>query len=522
MQMLTGPDYIKPYQQKLSEEQLRHLLRRTMFGFNDKDLDFFKNRSAEECMKVLLVQDPVPGPVRNYFFDDDKAVPEGEPIVSAPKGEVPAEQYRCINLKAWWFRLMLNQPRTVSEKMTLFWHNHFAVQFKMVGDSRYAYRYLDLLHKNALGNFKKLLRQITTDACMLVYLNGNENNKASPNENYARELQELFAVGKGAGSGYTEDDVKAAAKVLSGWKEDKEKIITYFNPEAHNTEDKTFSSFYHGYTIKGKAGEEGAKETDELIQMICRQKEVSRFMCRKLYRWFMDSNIDEDIENNFIAPLADIMIKADYEMIPVLKAMFGSSLFFEKRFIGAMIKSHVDYTCQVLKGFNVEFPTDPTNLGYKTVPFIFWFTQVGQDMGDPPSVAGWPAYYESPRYYKNWIDSETLSQRMKMTKYLTFPEDPKGTKFDFLSFVGGLSAPDNAQVVIEESASMFFGLTPATAQLAFLEKMLANENGTAEAWDVLWKKYKANTEDKEAGDKAEARLKKLYDVFFNFPEFQLM
>ena len=141
-----------------------------------------------------------------------------------------------------------------------------------------------------------MVNGVTKNAGMLIYLNGDKNAKTAPDENYARELQELFTLGKGPGSKYTEADVKAAARVLTGWRVERFGVTSYFDATRHETGDKVFSSFYNDTTIKGKSSAAGANETDELVDMIFQQNEVAMYLCRKLYRYFVYYDIDTTTE----------------------------------------------------------------------------------------------------------------------------------------------------------------------------------------------------------------------------------
>jgi uncharacterized protein (DUF1800 family) len=174
------------------------------------------------------------------------------------------------------------------------------------------YRYNILLRQYALGNFKEMTRAVTMDPAMLKYLNGNANTKKAPDENYGRELQELFTVGKGPGSHYTEADVKAAAHVLTGFRIENKSlpdIHGVFDAGRHDENDKQFSDFYQNTTIKGRKGKEGEMELDDLLALIFSQPEVARFICRKLYRFFVYHNIDEETEKTIIEPLAELFRK---------------------------------------------------------------------------------------------------------------------------------------------------------------------------------------------------------------------
>jgi hypothetical protein len=260
---------LKKINRSLTSADLLHLLRRSLFGVGSKELKFFSGKSIDACVDVLLTQSsPPPTLIQEDSDVTDPLVPKGKIWTSAPYENDLIDNRRGLMLKMWIVGNLLNRDHSLTEKMTLFWHNHFVTEMDMVKDSRYSYRYAAMLRNLSLGNIKKLIREGTTNVAMLVYLNGNTNTKDAPNENYARELLELFTLGKGTDSKYTEADVRAAARVLSGWKDDKESIAVSFHPELHDENDKQFSSFFDNYIIKGKKGAEGAKETDELIEMI--------------------------------------------------------------------------------------------------------------------------------------------------------------------------------------------------------------------------------------------------------------
>ena len=520
---MIGESNTKRYTGPWTEKQLMHLLRRTLCGVSVADYHFFKGKTMDECLDILLITETITEPFRNYFLDP--IVPKGELFDNPP--EPPPTllilDVRIANLKGWWAGQLLNQKRSVTEKMILFWHNHFAVEFNNVKDSRYAYQYINLLYRYPLGNFKKLVNEITVNPCMLVYLNGSSNKKGAPNENYGRELQELFTIGKGPDSHYTEDDVKAASKVLSGWKDDKTNISSYFDPDIHDTDTKQFSMFYNNYKIKGRIGKDGAGETEELIEMICANKEVSKFLCRKLYRFFVDSTIDEKVENEIISPLAELLLVSNYEVKPVIKALLSADFFYNDYLIGGMIKSPVDYFIGLFREFDVKFAQDGW-LHYKQWAGIaVWLGYMGQDLGDPPGVAGWPAYYEVPFFYRDWTNSETLSFRAKVARLLSYPsESDRMLMFDFIHFISKLSNPVNVETVINETITLCCGLRPGPNQMSYLKDMLDTELNTAEKWNVLWSSYEKDHSKEDVKEKLTARLAKTFSIIFTIPEFHLM
>ncbi len=517
--------HFKTYAGPWTDDHLKHLLRRTLFGIPAGNLNFPPGKSMQDCVELILAMAPAASPPI-YNDDKDPDVKKGETFVFAPENKF-IEKRRLILLRAWWLGHMVKPQKSITEKMVMFWHNHFAVEFNMVNDSRYSYRYLNILRQNATGNFKKLLREITTDPCMLVYLNGNLNNNAAPNENYGRELQELFAIGKGPDSHYTEDDVKTAAKVLSGWKDDKNKIESYFDPAFHNTDDKVFSPFYNKHKITGRSGAEGAAETDDLINMICSNPEVAKFLCRKLYRWFVQSNIDDAIEKNVITPLSEIMVRENYEVKPVLKAMFTSDFFYDPNLIGSMFKSPVDYLTGIIQEFQRNFAQlaeeDFEKWDKVLKPLSKMSAFLGQNIGDPPGVAGWPAYYEFPSFDKLWISSELFSMRNKVVRTIAYPQqDEQILQLDFIGYVSRLPNPGDAHALLVDSLKMLCCIQPGSGQILYMQGLLNAEQTSGQKWTDLWLNYKNNLTNNDLKNEVTARLQRIYVMIFLLPEFQIM
>jgi len=254
---LSGLD---PYTGTFSQAQLMHLLRRTLFGVTQADLAYFNGMTLTQVVAELVTQAPTPTPPVNAYNNTnftDPDVPAGQTWVTATYQSGTADAYRRLSLKAWWVGLMVNQNRSITEKMTLFWMNHFSTQMATVNDARYSYKTLALMRENALGNFKTLARAVTTDPGMLVYLNGDTNTLNNPNENYGREFQELMTVGKGPNSLYTQGDVEALAAVFTGWVDVRSTISSKFVSGSHDTSNKQFSAFYNNTIIAGLSGSAG-------------------------------------------------------------------------------------------------------------------------------------------------------------------------------------------------------------------------------------------------------------------------
>ncbi|HEY0273496.1 MAG TPA: DUF1800 domain-containing protein, partial [Chitinophaga sp.] len=363
---------IAPYAGVWTADQVTHLLKRTMFGATRADIDFFKGLGMDAAVDLLLNSGTpyvAPTPPVNNYGADPTGIAEGAVWVHSAQPEAGDEadmlnDSRNRSWKAWWFGLMVNQSRSLNEKMTLFWHNHFATETMTVKDGRLAWLTNETLRKNALGNFKDLTKAITLDPGMLVYLNGYLNSKEAADENYARELQELFTVGKGPDSHYTEDDVRAAARVLTGYRVDFDTCTTYFQTTEHDTENKQFSDFYSAKIISGQTGPQGQNELDALLDIIFAQVECAKFICRKLYRFFIYYTIDAAAEANVITPLANLFIASKFEIKPVLSALFKSEHFFDPGNMSCLIKSPVDFVVGMCREFNIQFPApgDYTNL----------------------------------------------------------------------------------------------------------------------------------------------------------------
>jgi hypothetical protein len=226
---------LKTYSGSWDYSSVRHLLKRTTFGASRKDIQYFQNigfaAAIDELLSVQFIE-PTP-PLKDYnpsaSVAPDNSISIGQTWVNDMSIDGTLSSLRRSSFKKWWIGLMINQGRSIREKMTLFWHNHFATESVDVSIAQYIYKHHRLLRAGALGNFRDLVKKVTMDPAMLIYLNGQNNNKTAPDENYARELQELFVIGKGPNAGFTEEDVKAAAKILTGWRNNNTKLESYFD-----------------------------------------------------------------------------------------------------------------------------------------------------------------------------------------------------------------------------------------------------------------------------------------------------
>jgi len=521
---------LDPYTGPWEFKQAAHLLRRTMFGPNLDQIQTVVNDGLDSTVQQLFTLDPMPEPPINYYFEEDPTVPVGETWTTVPRNtaySVPRKK----SLFGWTVKQILDEGISIREKMTLFWHSHF-----VTGDlqqwPRYKYYYITTLRENALGNFRELAKKMTVDPMMLRYLNGNLNLKDAPNENYARELLELFTVGKGPiiapgdYSNYTETDISEMARVLTGWRlVDNNDTGTYiqgvYSNNRHDTGTKQLSHHFNNEVIEN-AGEE---EYKILIDIIFNQSEVARNICRKIYRWFLFYNIDDEIENNVIEPLAQILIDNDYEILPVIETFLKSQHFYEEERIGCMIKNPWDFTISILKQFKVNFPTDP-EVYYETFSIVFQgMIPLQMEYYSPPNVAGWKAYYQAPSYYKSWLNSVTLpSREFVVNTFVNFGVplfvNPSVVddimEVDYLSILDNFSNPWEQEVVVDEFSRMLFSRDLAENQKTILQGILTS------TWTNEYSNYNGDPTNEMLANSIKSKVKNLILAMMRMPEYQFM
>ncbi|MGF6846152.1 uncharacterized protein (DUF1800 family) [Chitinophaga sp. W3I9] len=515
---------ITPYTGAWDTLQRIHLLKRTLFGVTPANVNAFSSLSMQQAVDTLLTAQPDPAPPVNNYGIDDTGVTPGATWVKAPLGDEMLERKRIDSYKAWWTGQMINQQASIHEKMVLFWHNHFVTETGMVGDSRFIYQYNLTLRKHALGNFKDLTKAITLDPAMLVYLNGYLNSKGAADENYARELHELFTVGKGPDSHYTEDDVRATARVLTGFRVDRTNIVSLFDTTQHDLTNKEFSGFYLNKVISGKTGQDGAKELDELLTIIFLQPEVAKFICRKLYRFFVYYDIDAATEQNVITPLADIFRSSGYDIKVTLNALFTSEHFFDPLNMACLIKSPADFCIGICREYGITFPSDYTNQ-YKAWAVVHdRAASMLQNFGDPPLVAGWDAYYQAPSFHELWINTDTLPKRNRFSDGLVSSNGYNGVRIDTLAFASRLPHPEDPVALVNDSLDILYRVGVSDNLKGFLKNKILLSDQSPDSnyyWTQAWNAWKASPSDATLKDNVESRLQALYKYIMDLSEYQL-
>ena len=485
---------LTPYTGPFGRPELIHLLRRTLFGVTVADLAHFNGMTLTQVADELLTfPNNTTPPIKGYSELDagmnpdpslvDPDVPFGSTwttVVRDPMLAIDPTGYRIQSFMAWWTGQLVHQERNLREKMTLFLHNHMPTSGFQVFLPEATYGMNQLLRTNCLGNFRQLMYDVTVEPCMLVYLNGFLNVASAPDENYARELMELFTLGQG--SGYTESDVQTAARVLTGWTVMVENggvpvlpQMVYI-PFNHDTGDKQFSGFFDNTVITGQGGPGGgAAELNALLDMIFEKEEVSKFVCREIYHFFVHGEIDATTETDVIEPLAQLFrdnAGAPDQLRIVMQALLTSDHFFSPDVRSCMVKSPADLVIGELRLFNMPFPDAAAfEAQYSVWRDLYWLIDYsGQGISEPPNVAGWPAYYLYPSYDNIWLDTATYPARNNSLMGITYggfstPADmvqPQSEDLeltiDHVAFVQQFSDPSDPNVLIAEAAELLFGI----------------------------------------------------------------
>jgi len=526
---------INPYTGTWSENEVIHLLKRTMFGAAKADIDYFKTKTLSQAVDELLTPTALAPaiPIKEYVTSVSAANPDGNIAqgttwVNDINGDGTVQSQRRASYKKWWVGVMVNQDRSIREKLLMFLIDHFGNETVDVGNANWIYKQHDLIRQNVLGNFKQLVDAITKDVSMLRYLNGYLNNASAPDENYGRELMELFTIGKGPDSKYTESDVKEAAKVLTGWQINGTTYNSMFTPSRHSTVNKTFSSFFGNTVITGRTGATaGQLELTDLLNMIFAQQEPAKFIVRKFYRWFVYYDIDAAVEANVITPLADIFRTNNYQIVPMLAALLKSEHFFDVMNRGCYIKTPADHIIGSIREMNTQFPslTDwSTNYGMWSL-FNNWMVNMGQNLHDPPNVSGMPPYYQEPSFHELWINSDSLPKRNQFTDTMIlngYSVNSIRVQFNCVAFAQLLPNPGNPNDLIDDALRIFFRNDLSAQSKAQIKTQILL---TGQQWDYYWANaWAAYTSNPTTANfnTINARLKSLFQYFFNLSEYQLM
>jgi uncharacterized protein (DUF1800 family) len=543
---------LAPYTGTWATPEALHLLRRTGYGFKKTDVDAILGLSMAQAVNLILTVDNTPPtpPVNHYNNEkpDENGLPYGADWTNDAfaTNEVGGDTNgnRSSGLSSWSLGLAFNQDITIREKMTMFWYHFIPVDFEFVKQSsnefcntnsaRICYKYMKMFRDNATGNYKSLIRNMATQPAMMFYLNNQANTKSAPDENFAREVMELFTLGKEEASQYTEADVIQAAKVLTGWRVqdlNTTSEATNFVDKLHDTSTKRFSAFFNNTSIANT----GAGELDLFIDMIfSKSKVVSEYICRRLYRFFVYYDIDANIEANIIIPLAQHFVANNWNILPVLDKLFKSEHFFDMANRGVYIKSPLDVIVGTMRTFKLNYNVSDTS-NYEAQydlwnQFNYAMYDMQRGMGIVPNVAGWQAFYQKPSFHEYWINSNSIQRRYALIEYLFYGFDLEKNglttrlEVNVIAFVKQFpnSVCEDPNLLVSECISYLLPIDLSlTAKNAIKTQTLLTGQASDGYWTSAWKNYQNNPNEMTESI-VKTRIRSLLLTIVELAEYQLM
>lgn len=381
----------------LSDVQARYFLQRTGFAPNQSEVDALTGQPARQAVSALIGKAQIAQALHAAPEFTAQPAPVPYRLLNGKEEQQAWRQQQMregLELKAWWMREMIDSPTPLAERMTLFWHSHFATSQQKVLRAQAMWQQHLLLRQGALGNFKSLLHAVAKDPAMLIYLDGANSRKEAPNENFAREVMELFTLGEASQGGqYTEHDIREAARAFTGWSVDRDDFSFRLRPAFHDMGDKTL------------LGYRGNLDGDAALDAMLEQPAAARFIVGKLWKEFVSPVPDKAS----VERIAWHFQASGYDIGTALSDLFLSDAFWADSNRGSLIKSPVDLVVGTLRQFDFNY-TDAT-------PFALKTTQLGQNLLVPPNVKGWPGQ-------NDWINASTLLERKRFTDQLFRGAEP--------------------------------------------------------------------------------------------------
>ena len=602
---------LNEHTQDLDLRLTKHLLRRACFHYSKSDLDQYVGKTADEILNLLssakmFTMEWPNDPVTQGNLSNCAGIQDGFWLNTGiwTNTSYPCAQNRKRSIVAgWWWYNCINQ-NTLVDKLTWFLFTTFTLsKDDGSGKSAHFFDYLNLLQFYADKSVKDLARKITFDNSMLYYLDNADNNKNNPNENYAREFLELFTIGKGEQvddgdyTNYTEHDVVQAARVFSGIKfknnrdnYDPDTVKTphypsgipkgYIKTNVHDPGDKTFSYAFNNQTITGGNTSTSIEfELDNFVDMIFNQIETAKNYIRKLYRMFVRSEWDQEVEDDIITPLAQQLQSNGYNLLEVLKTLLKSKHFFDlddtdstNENIGAIIKNPLQFVNELIQLLGViipdpNTPQTPQGSGYDIYNenfryYIFWnsflhnsfFASTGMNPFAPATVAGYPGDYQPPAYDKAWFNPNNIVARYNtilsfigkdydnvnssngFNKIKGVQTTQSGaqyyeriwTYFDPVNFLENtVTDPFDANKIVEELSDILYCESIDSFRVSYFVKFLIHDNEPNYVWYDTWNAFKNgnSTDSENALVTIKNRLAGqdgLIPKMINASEFQLM
>lgn len=445
-----------------------HLYRRAAFAATSEELQIALKDGPERTIERLLKG----GTGQEEF--DAKTATWMKSTARANNGQQARE---------WWLYRMLYSKHPLREKITLFWHNHFATSNSKVNNAGFMLGQYELMRRHALGNFAALLQEMSKDPAMLIWLDTNQSPRSKPNENYARELMELFSLGIG---NYTEQDIREAARAFTGWSIEDGKGV--FHPEQHDPTDKSV------------LGQSGKWKGEDIVRICLEQKSCPYFIAGKLYRFLVSETAPATPE--LIEPLADQLRKSSYDFGALVARVLRSNLFFSPLVYRSRVKSPVDYILGIVWGLEGHI-FDARRGGSPRMPALAKALEtLGQNLFYPPSVKGWDGG-------QTWLNGQTLLFRQNLALAMTSTLDAAFGRSNDPDFLARKHHKQSDSELVDFFLNIFLqGDVPPETR----EKMLSYlTQARKQSVPVYW------TEQ----DAAEHRTRTLCHLVLTLPEFQL-
>ncbi|RZM21752.1 MAG: DUF1800 family protein [Pedobacter sp.] len=553
---------LNPLTGVLGSRRAAHLLRRSTFGPNRATIENFATKTVSQAVTDLMNVQPVASkpldPLTSATWVDNLYV----------SGTNTDENTLRAFVISWWLD-NARKDTTIQHKMVAFLHQYFITAFEDVRSEVY-YDYLKLLEYYALGSYKTLATKMSLNSSMLVYLDGNLSTGGSPNENFAREFLELFTIGKGPQIGpdnytnYTENDIKEAAKVLTGY----QYVLANTTVDAdtgircgkmtrsrHRWGNKTFSSCFQGTVITSPATQPSTdavaipamqSELTQFVTMVFNQDATAKSICRRLYRYFVYPKISAEIETDIITPLATQLKANNYNLGLVLQTLLNSQHFYDAddavdtdETIGAKLKSPLDLLFGTMNFFNIQPPTPLLNnyqYFYRDIVQNFWLVNTGMGLFRPDNVAGYKPYYQEPDFDRLWLNSSTIVSRYSLGRMLL--ENKKiissgsfnlTAAFDILAWVknpANCSDPSNGTVLVDEITRYLLPENPfSIARFTFFRNDALFGGLSQTNWANEWTTHINTPPGTTAGNNAQTivkgRLVNLFKAIIYSQEYQL-
>jgi uncharacterized protein (DUF1800 family) len=548
------PD-LSAYAGVLGNRLAAHLLRRATFGPTKAQILDYATKTPAQAMALLLTNTPITfDPIDPYYT--------AEPtwINTIPSPTTGSDDVTRRGYVIAWMLDNIRTDNTIRSKMLLFLHQNWMVDDE-AWNSHDMYDYLKLLEFYALGSYKTLAKKMCRDNRMLVYLNGYQNTGTNSNENYAREFLELFTIGKGPQiapgnyTNYTENDIKEAAKLLSGYQynlsntnKDAETNIRYcsLNTSRHSTANKTFSPELSGgvaLTINGTNTPTGMlNELDQYVNLVFARLETAKNICRKLYRYFVQRDISTSIEADIITPMAINLQNNNYNLSVAVNQLLQSNHFYDlddgvatDNRIGSKVKSPLDIVMNAVRFFGIS----PYNFtGNSAVTIWNDFYRIGlreillrnADMYlfSTTTVAGFPAFYSAPKYDKHWFDISSITQRYYLGRCLLeakcYPYSTwasLGVQIDIVLWVRNNIAPPNnstnGSVIVDELINYLLPEIPDAARRSYFLNQTLLGTLSLINWNNEWNNYLSTGNTSVV----KPRLELLFKAILYSQEYQL-